>query len=200
MDYKSNSHKSKAEGATEKRVGKVVTGAAKTRKKKEIHKITDLIFAEDFGTVKEFLIYDVAIPGIKNLVLDILIDGATRTFGGSGSRRGGGARTSTDYVSYNRYSDRGSRRSERDSRPRAGFDYEDIIFESRGDAELARDTMDDMIDRYGVVTVADLYDMAEITPPYTANKYGWTNIRNAEPARLREGGYVLKLPKAMPID
>lgn len=199
MDYKSNSHKSKAEGATEKRVGKVVTGAAKTRKKKEIHKITDLIFAEDFGTVKEFLIYDVLIPGVKNLVLDILIDGATRTFGGSGSRRGG-ARTSTDYVSYNRYSDRGNRRSERDSKPRAGFDYEDIIFESRGDAELARDAMDDMIDRYGVVTVADLYDMAEITPPYTANKYGWTNIRNAEPARLREGGYVLKLPKAMPID
>lgn len=200
MDYKSNSHKSKTEAAQEKRVGKVVTGATKTRKKKEIHKITDLIFAEDFATVKEFLIYDVAIPGIKNLVLDILIDGATRTFGGSGSRRGSGARTSTDYVSYSRYSDRRDRRSDRDTRSRSGFDYEDIIFESRGDAELARDAMDDMIDRYGVVTVADLYDMAEITPPFTANKYGWTNIRSAEPTRLREGGYVLKLPKAMPID
>lgn len=200
MDYKSNSHKSKTEAAQEKRVGKVVTGATKTRKKKEIHKITDLIFAEDFATVKEFLIYDVAIPGIKNLVLDILIDGAIRTFGGSGSRRGSGARTSTDYVSYSRYSDRRDRHSDRDTRSRSGFDYEDIIFESRGDAELARDAMDDMIDRYGVVTVADLYDMAEITPPFTANKYGWTNIRSAEPTRLREGGYVLKLPKAMPID
>ena len=73
MDYKSNSHKSKAEGEHEKRVGKVVNGATKTRKKKEISKITDLIFAEDFGTVKEFIIYDVVIV-IGNIFFSIIFN------------------------------------------------------------------------------------------------------------------------------
>ena len=67
-------------------------------------------------------------------------------------------------------------------------------------SEMVREQMLDIIERYGFVTVADVYDMADLTAPYTSNKYGWTNIRNAETMRLRDGGFVLKLPKAMPID
>ena len=74
------------------------------------------------------------------------------------------------------------------------------MFETRGEAEMVREQMLDIIERYGFVTVADVYDMADLTAPYTSNKYGWTNIRNAETMRLRDGGFVLKLPKAMPID
>ena len=59
--------------------------------------------------------------------------------------------------------------------------------------------MVDLIDTYGFVTVADMYDMAGLQAPYTSNKYGWTNIRTAETVRGRDG-YMLKLPKAMPID
>lgn len=60
--------------------------------------------------------------------------------------------------------------------------------------------MDELIDMYGVVSVADLYDLVGITGNYTDNKYGWTNIRNAEPVRAMGGGYMLKLPKALPIN
>ena len=59
--------------------------------------------------------------------------------------------------------------------------------------------MNEIIDRYGVVTVADLYDMADLSAPYTSNKYGWTSVRNVEIGRVRDG-YVLKLSRAMPID
>ena len=59
--------------------------------------------------------------------------------------------------------------------------------------------MDELIDRYEVVSVADLYELVGITGNYTDNKYGWTNIRNAEVVRVRDG-YVLKLPKATPIN
>ena len=55
------------------------------------------------------------------------------------------------------------------------------------------------METYGLVRVADLYDLVGITGSYTDNKYGWTNIRNVEPIRVRDG-YMLKLPKAMPID
>ena len=71
----------------------------------------------------------------------------------------------------------------------------DITFETRGDAEAVLEQMDDVIDRYGIVTVADMYDMADLTAPYTSNKYGWTSINSAEVVRVRDG-YILKLPKA----
>ena len=59
--------------------------------------------------------------------------------------------------------------------------------------------MDELIETYGSATVADLYDLVGITCNYTDNKYGWTNLRNAEPIRVRDG-YMLKMPKALPID
>ena len=59
--------------------------------------------------------------------------------------------------------------------------------------------MDELVDTYGVVRVADLYDLVGKTGDYTDNKYGWTNIRNAEIVRVREG-YWIKMPRAMPID
>lgn len=54
--------------------------------------------------------------------------------------------------------------------------------------------MDELIEIYGMVSVADLYDLVGITGNYTDNKYGWTNIRNAEPVHVRDG-YMLRLPK-----
>ena len=34
---------------------------------------------------------------------------------------------------------------------------------------------------------------------YTDNKYGWTDIRNASVIRVRDG-YMIKLPKALPLN
>ena len=55
------------------------------------------------------------------------------------------------------------------------------------------------MDTYGLVRVADLKDLVGISDNYTDNKYGWTNIRNAEIVRVRDG-YMIKMPKAVPID
>ena len=59
--------------------------------------------------------------------------------------------------------------------------------------------MCELIDTYQMVKVADLYDLVGISCDYTANNYGWTNLRNASVERVRDG-YILKLPKALPID
>ena len=60
--------------------------------------------------------------------------------------------------------------------------------------------MEALIDQYGVASVGDLYDLANVsTTNYTVNKYGWTNIRSAQVIRSRDG-YLLKMPKAMPIN
>ena len=51
-EYKSNSHKSRAEAAKqERKVEKVVTGTVKAKKKGGLHKFTDVFISEDAGNV-----------------------------------------------------------------------------------------------------------------------------------------------------
>lgn len=201
-EYQSNSYKSKEMKANEKteerRVQKVVTGKAKT-KKNELRRIADTFISEDASKVKSHLFLEVLVPAIKKVISDVVTDGIDMIlYGGSG---GGHKSKSSNKISYRSYYDgpRGNDSRSRDYGARSRFDYDDIVFETRGEAELVREQMVDMIDRYGFVTVADMYDMADLTSPYTSNKYGWTNIRSAEAVRVRDG-YILKLPKAMPID
>ena len=82
---------------------------------------------------------------------------------------------------------------------RGRFRYEDIIFPNRGEAEKVLDKMEELIDYYGLVSVADLYELVGLAGDYPDNKYGWTSIRSAEVMRVRNG-YILKLPKAIVLD
>ena len=60
--------------------------------------------------------------------------------------------------------------------------------------------MDELIETYGFVSVADLYDLVGKRCNYTDNNYGWTNIRNANIVRVSGGDYMIKMPKARPLD
>lgn len=59
--------------------------------------------------------------------------------------------------------------------------------------------MDELIDTYGLASVADLYDLVGKTCEYTDNNYGWNDIRSAAVVRVRDG-YLLKLPRALPLN
>ena len=76
---------------------------------------------------------------------------------------------------------------------------DDIILESRGEAEDVLERMDELIATYQLVSVADFYDLVGVSGNYTDNKYGWTDIRNASVIRVRDG-YMIKLPKALPLN
>lgn len=200
VNYKPNSHRFKSEqqsGSVEKRkVQKVVTGVAKVKKKNELRKFADIFIAEDAANVKSYIVMDILIPAFKNTILDIITDSANMIFGGS-KRRSGTAASKVSYRSYYDKKDSG-RSSATDPRAKMGYSYDDIVLESRADAEDVLAQMDEMIETYGVASVADLYDLVGITHNYTDNKYGWSNLRSAEAVRVRDG-YLLKLPKASPI-
>lgn len=202
-NYKPNSHASKLQtpAPAEKKVEKVVSGPVKI-KKNEIRKFTDTFIAEDIDTVKSYIFGDVIVPAVKKLIEDIVKDGITTLLWGE-SGRNRSRSSNGDRVSYRSYYNDPRDRDYRPSTSRNSssrlFDYEDIVFASKGDAEAVLSKMAGLIKEYGYVTVADLYDMCERSAPYTANKYGWTNISYAESVRDRDG-YVLKLPKAVQID
>ena len=186
---------------TEKKVNKVVEGAVKTQQKGKARKFADVFVHEDISTVKSWVFQDVIVPAITDLVEDIVTNGIRMILRGeTGSRK---KRDRDGYVSYRDYSRRDDRDRDRDRDRRrdsgSRFDYEDLIFESRGDAEAVLNELEDAIDQYGLVSVAELYDAAGKTAPYTANRYGWTNLRHADISRVR-GGYVIRLPRAVPID
>lgn len=197
-----NSHKYKEENKNAKgevkKVEKVVSGTVKTKKKSDIHKFTDVFISEDAANVKNYILMDVLVPAVKKAISDIVRDGIDMIlYGGSG--RGKSSSSPSNYVSYSRYSDR-DRRDERrysDTR-RAGYYCDDVIVQTRGEAEDVLTRMDELIDMYQQVTVADLYDLVGISGNYTDNRYGWTNIRNAEIVRVRDG-YLLKMPKVGPL-
>lgn len=202
MDYAPNSHKAKEEKAqTEvperKKLEKVVTGKVKTKKRNEMSKLGEIFIAEDARNVKSYILMDVLVPAVKKAISDIVTNGIDMLLFGEGGRTRKTSSVST--VSYRNYYDqKDTRRDYSNTRTRTGYSYDDIILETRGEAEEVLARMDELIETYGIVSVADLYDLVGKTCNYTDNKYGWTNIRNAEPIRVRDG-YMLKMPKAGPI-
>ena len=51
--------------------------------------------------------------------------------------------------------------------------YDDILFDTRGDAEAVLDAMNDIISQYGTVSVSDFYDLARVpNDNFTMNRYG----------------------------
>lgn len=200
-EYKSNSHRSK-EGKTEaltdrKKVEKVIHGRVRTKPKSGVSKITDIFISEDAANVKSYIVMDVLVPAVKKAISDIVRDGIDMIL--YGESKGRKSSSASGYVSYRDYSRSDDRDRFRDSRSRSSYAHDDIILDSRGEAEEVLTRMDELIDTYGNVSVADLYDLVGKSSEYTDNKYGWTNIRNAEPIRVRDG-YMLKLPKALPIN
>lgn len=177
-----------------KRAEKVVRGKVKT-KKNEMRKLTDIFISEDVANVKNYILFDVLVPSIKKAIYDIVVNSLDMSlFGG----RGSGKRSTADKVSYRDYSS-ASRRDDRSyHRTASGYSYDDIILETRGEAEAVLARMDEIMEEYEIVRVADLYDLVGITGEHTDNKYGWTNIRNAEVVRVRDG-YTIKMPRALPI-
>lgn len=200
-DYKPNSHKYREDqksGEERKKLDKVVTGTVKTRKKSELKKFADIFISEDIQNVKSFVLMDVLVPAVKKAISDIVTNGIDMIlYGGTGySNRN----TPGSKVSYRSYYDRKDNdRGYDNSRNRNGYSYDDIVLETRGEAEEVLDQMNALIDTYGVASIADLCDLIGRNSQYTDNKYGWTNLRNAEPIRVRDG-YLLKLPKALPIN
>lgn len=195
-EYKSNSNKARErqnDPIPEKKVEKVVSGSVKSKKKSGLQKITNVFVPEDVDNVKSYIIEDIVVPAVKDIILD-----AIRAFLGVNGRSGGKS-SSASKVSYRKYYEDSNRRDYGTTRTRTGYEYDDIILDNRGEAEEVLSRMDELIATYGLVSVADYYDLVGVTGNYTDNKYGWTDIRSATVVRVRDG-YTIKLPKALPIN
>lgn len=203
-EYKSNSDAARQgkEEKPDKKIEPVVNRKGKIRKKGVGTKFAEVFVAEDANNVKSYLLSEVLIPAVKKAVSDIITTGIDMLlYGETGRSR----KSDASKVSYRSYYERGRDRDYERTRAgsssrRTGFDYDDILFDTRGDAEAVLDAMNDIISQYGVVSVSDFYDLARVdNNNYTMNRYGWTSIAGANAMRVRDG-YILKLPRAIPLN
>lgn len=203
--YTPNSHKYKEEqkqkqtAPADKQIQKVVKNPAKI-KTNEARKLADIFISEDIANVKNYIFMDVIVPAVKKAIYDVVTNGIDMfLYGGTGKGKTSSTTSKVSYRNYYERKDGGGYRGSESNSSRNALDYEDIVFDNRGEAEAAKQQMQDLIGRYGIVTVGDLYEMANQTAPYTAQKYGWMDVSGAETVRVRDG-YKLRLPRAVPID
>lgn len=192
-DFKPNSYKSKNESnlLPEKKIEKVVSGSVKSKKRRGLQRFADVFISEDIEDVKCYIFEEVIIPAVK----DTILDAAKALLGVKGKSKN----STASKISYRSYYERENNRDYNTSRIRSRYDYDEVILNNRGEAEDVLSRMDELISMYGLVSVADFYDLVGITGDYTDNKYGWTNIRNASVIHVRDG-YMIKLPKALPLN
>lgn len=196
-EYVGNSNRSKLEKEEEHKLEKVTTGSVKTKKKSGISKVANALISEDANNVKSYILMDVLIPSLKKAVSDIITNGIEMLLYGETS---GKRRDRADKVSYGSYYSKDRDRDMRDRyRSRSTYEYDDIVLDTRGEVERVIDRLEDSLEEYGTVSVGDLYDLVGITGSYTDYKYGWTDLRSARAERVRDG-YLIKLPRALPLD
>lgn len=184
------------------RVGKVVSGEVIQKKPTESQKLRSMFIKEDFSSVREYILEEVIIPKIKELFESALTDGLSMMLWGS-AKRSRRKSSNSSRISYNLFSDddddirRSSRRSTTDEPI-----YTHLVFKNREDAIVTLETMECLIDQYGVVSILDLYDLADVKDDLknTYAKYGWKSLKSAKIVREGPEGWWLKLPKPMPID
>lgn len=190
----SNAPTEKKNPDTEKRAEKIVTGKVKTKPNAK-RKLTDVFISEDAVNVKNYILMDVIVPAVKKAIYDLVVGTLDISLYGG---RGSGKRPSADKISYRDYNSM-SRQDNRDmQRSHSVYSYDDIIFSTRGEAEAVLSRMDEIMDEYRMVRVADMYELAGVSGDYTDNKYGWTNIRDAKIVKVYDG-YKIDMPRAIAL-
>lgn len=193
------------------KVEKVVTGKVVQRKVTVGRRMRNFLIGEGSRNVVRHVLEDVLYPAAKDTLVDAITQGVeARVFGHDAKPRRGSSSRSSDsrsFVSYNRYSSdpRGSRstrdepRQSMSSRGRRNHDFDEIILDSRAEANEVLERMYDLLEKYQVVSVHDLYVMVDIVPSFTDEKWGWEDLQGSGISRSRNGGYLLNLPKPEPL-
>jgi hypothetical protein len=139
--------------------------------------------------------------------VDVVIGGFEKLMFGDRRRGGSTPPQSGQYgnISYHRYAAGGPATSRLPSSQRvmsrmarSQHDFDEVILESRTEAEQVIDQLFEVVNVYGSARVSDLYELVGLAPTHTDNKWGWTNVQGAGVTRVRDG-YLLDLPNPHPL-
>lgn len=203
MDYQGNSNKDKdpKQEPQEKKIDKVITGDAVLVPKGIGWKFRHIFLA---GTAKQagrYVVAEVIFPTLRNLAWEVVSKGSEKVIFGESTNR----RSAQEVRSRIQYNNPLARRplnpmiqparlpDQYRSRATSRRDANDIVIPSREDAEQVVERLLDVLDKYDVVSLADLYDLLGLETSHVDQKWGWTYLNNVEIRQVREG-YLIELP------
>jgi len=215
-----NSHRSQTQASAPaeepKKIEKIVKGEVTTRKKPFLRRLGDNLMVNRADVVGAAVFWEVLLPAAKNTFVDAVNTYANRLVGTDISGRSHGSivgqvlnqsvgmYNQQQQFNYNRVGQpipgQGMPVGPQISRQaRARHDFKEILIPTRVEAEEVIAGLLWHIEQYNAVTVSDFYQMCGITPDYTDDNYGWTDIRGAG-VLYRGGRYVIDLPRPVPLD
>lgn len=203
-DYQGNAKKSReTTEKPEKNIERVVVGEVIVQKETLGQKFKGLFTRTDPKTVITYVAASVLLPAAKNMLYDGLkTTAAHMIFGEAAARRqqmtsGGGSRTVYNNP-INRAREGMSRLAPPITQTPRAFPrhvHENFILSSRDEAELVLERMNDIIEKYEVVTVADLNDLVGLPTTHVDNKWGWIFLGDVQVRQIREG-FLIDFPPA----
>lgn len=224
-DYPSNSRFIKGDGEPKKTVRKTeneteaeasakgpvrpVTRRAATRKSASLGRKFMRTFFEGV-TSKELvdkIIFDVIIPDARAMIYEAGQRALEQTiFGESRSRPRRSSFTRPTTNGYTSYSNRYQQSKHSDEprtishRTRRNHEIDDILVDTNEEGVEVLNQMFELIDAYGVVTVADFYGLVRISDTPPDHAWGWKGLGNSDVVPDRRGGFRIILPKPIPLN
>lgn len=199
VSYPSNSKTAREKPPEKKRPEKAFDGEVVRRPPGVGKKLVKGFLSEDSGTVGSYVLLEVVLPAVKDLLVESGKQALERIFYGDvRPRRGRDERSG--YLSYNRMSDRREPAQHSNARPAQGVrGFDEYELPDRVSAIAALDRLEAHLGEYHVASVADLCDILGITSEFTDNKWGWTSLSQASIRQVRGGKYILVLPPTKPL-
>lgn len=174
-----------------------LTSEVTVKKPNEITKFRKQLISEDAKTVGKHIVTEVIIPGFQKLISDMVKNGIDwLIYGVSGKSSGNISSPFTSFrqVSYDKYYS-SNQRPTTQSTPRANsYDFNEILFDDKGDAVQVLSTLKEWLNRYGRASVGDFYDLVNVPYNYTDESYGWKDLSTTEVIRTN-GKYLINFPR-----
>lgn len=185
--------------------------AVQIKEKSIGQKAAEAFLAEDVSSVKTYVITDVIIPAIKDIIFNSITQSLEMMiFGGRSASR---SRSNKPYnsmykgVSYNQ----NNRSASNDTK-----DVAEISFSTRRMAQEVLNEMQILIEsEFAAVSISDYVDIVERVLREAGEdlsgfkpsrnwaydtKFGWTDLAGVRPQLTRGGRYVLTLPRATRLE
>ena len=200
-DLKGNSNASKTASAKQA----PVTSNVIVKKESEGAKFKKKFFAEDVKTVGGHVLDSVIVPSLQKILSDIVKGGIDYLiYGSKGSRSNSGP----GIISYSNYYNRNgvigaptytNPINGNSQRPSTLYSVNEVVFPERADAEEVLLKMRESISSYGMVSVADFYDLINQRCSFTDQKWGWRDLRTADVIRV-DDGFSIRFPRVAPLE
>lgn len=209
-EFPNNSSRSgepEKESDVDRNIEKIIIGEATIRKPSKWRRFRSSFIAGDASSVSEYVFWNLMIPALKDGMSDIIrtfadmmIYGEKRNHFGPTSTPASGF-GSTSKMNYAGISS-GSRlvlspAQVGPSEPmHVRYNPNEIIVPTRSEAEGTIARMHEILERYNAVTVSDLYRLVGLSPDYTDQNWGWTDLTGSDVRRVGDGVLiVLPTPK-----